>query len=247
MLGDRVDARKVLLEIAKFYGILVPSEDGYDFVHRTIHDYLAAKYWVESGEFARSTSYPWNARTGYAACLMSDATEVLRKALASPAGLPTAAEIISNAASFDMPTISEALFNYFSKPGHVVEHRRVSNPLLIGKPDLDLNRIVGQLDSDFVRWADSRFLDFIVEDCCEVDNPVNNLLTAYAVTELYQRRAKLSIQTYKKALAAYKTDKFTFAVPGAKQALLEFVNPELQNRMKDYKPVAKETQSSHAS
>lgn len=242
MRFDRIDARQVLMEIARFYGILVPSEDGYDFVHRTIHDYLAAKHWVESGDFARAASYPWNARTGYAACLMSDATAVLQKALDSPAGLPTAAEIISNAASFDMETIAGALLKYFSGKGHVLEHRRVSTASVPGKPEPDLNRIVGQLDSDFVRWADSRFLDFIVEHCCETNTPVNNLLVAYAMTELYHRRAKLSMQTYQKALAAYKTDKFTFVVPGAKQAQLEFLNPELQNRMKDFKVPAKESQ-----
>lgn len=239
MRFDRIDARQVLMEIARFYGILVPSEDGYDFVHRTIHDYLAAKQWVESGDFAKA-GYPWNARTAYAACLMSDATEVLRKALDTPTGLPTAAEIISNAASFDMPIIAEALLKYSSGHGHVLEHKRLSSPSLTGRPDSDLNRIVGQLDSDFVRWADSRFLDFIIERCCGTNAPVNNLLVAYAATELYQRRAKLSFQTYQKAMTAYKTNKFTFVVPGAKQAQLGFLNPELQNRMKDFKPAPKE-------
>ena len=158
MRFDRIDARQVLMEIAKFYGILVPSEDGYDFVHRTIHDYLAAKQWVESGEFARARSHPWTARTAYAACIMSDATEVLREALSSPSGLPTAVEIISNAASFDMPTIAEALVRYFSEPGRVLNFQRVTHQESgrVG-PGHDLNRITGQLDSDFVRWADSRF------------------------------------------------------------------------------------------
>jgi hypothetical protein len=230
MRFERIDAKQVLWETARFYGILVPTEDGYDFVHRTIHDYLAAKDWVESGEFANERRYTWNARTAYAACLRSDATEVLRKALEAPGGLPTAAEIISNAASFDIATIAEAVFKHFAEGGHVLEHKRVSDPPLTGKPDPDLNRIVGQLDSDFVRWADSRFLDYIVEFCCGFDSPVNNLLVAYAVTELYHRRAKLSMQTYQKALGAYKTDKFTFFVPGAKQAQLGFLNPDLQNR-----------------
>jgi hypothetical protein len=244
MRFERIDARQVLWETARFYGILVPSEDGYDFVHRTIHDYLAARYWVESGEFAKVTSYEWTARTAYAACISSDATEVLRKALESPGGLPTAAEIMSNAASFDMPTIAKALFKHFAEGGHVLEHRRVSDTQRTGKPDPDLNRIVGQLDSDFVRGADYLFLDYIVEFCCGFNSPVNNLLVAYAVTELYHRRAKLSMQTYKKALAAYKTEKFTFSVPGAKQAQLDFLNPEPQNRLKDYKPAVKETPAS---
>jgi hypothetical protein len=239
MRFDRIDARDALVEIARFYGILVPSEDGYEFVHRTIHDYLAAKYWVESGEFAKAANYTWNARTGYAACLKLDATDVLQKALASPHGLPTATEIISNAANYDMPTIAKTLIKYFSGQGRVLDHKRVSTPPMAGKVDPDQNRIVGQLSSDFIRLADSRFLDFIVEHCCEVNSPVNNLLVAYAVIELYQRRAKLSFQTYKKALAVYKIEMFTFAVPGAKQAQLGFVNPELQNRMKDFQPATK--------
>ncbi len=41
---------------------------------------------------------------------------------------------------------------------------------------------------------------------------------------------------YDKALAVLKSDKFMFAALGAKQAKLEFLNPMLQNRMKDYKP-----------
>jgi hypothetical protein len=235
MRFDRIDPRHVLIEIARFYGILVPSDDGYEFVHRTIHDYLAAKRWVESGDFGKATSYTWNARTGYAACLLSDATEILQKALASPDGLPTATEIISNAADLDLPTITKTLVNYFSKSGRVLHHKRVSDPPTAATWDPDRNRIVGQLDSDFVRLADSRFLDFIVDHCCETNTPVTNLLVAYAAVELYHRRAKLYFQTYEKALAAYKTDKFTFVVPGAKQAQLGLLNPELQNRMKDFK------------
>lgn len=82
LLGwEKVEPRTALLEIARFYGILVPAEDGYEFVHRTIHDFLAAKQWVESGEFAKQYNFDWNARTGYAACLIADATDVLTKAL----------------------------------------------------------------------------------------------------------------------------------------------------------------------
>jgi len=56
------------------------------------------------------------------------------------------------------------------------------------------------------------------------------------VPELHDRREKLAHQTYSKALAAYKTEIFTFIVPGdAKQAQLKFLNPVLQNRLKDYK------------
>ena len=74
------------METARFYGILVPCEGGWEFVHRTLHDFLAAQYWVETGEFARVTSYEWNARTAYAACRMHDSTRILEAALASKDG-----------------------------------------------------------------------------------------------------------------------------------------------------------------
>jgi hypothetical protein len=236
LLGmDKVDPRQALIEVARFYGILVPAEDGYEFVHRTIHDFLAAKQCVESGEFAKTQKHEWNARTGYAACFVSDATEVLRLAFEAPDGLPAATEIIGNAASFDRPTIAVALINYFSRPGRILFYERLEEKTGADYDPLQ-NRIVGQFDSDFIRLANSRFLDFLVEYCCEKRSPATDLLVAYSVGELYHRIKKLRFKTYEKALAAYKTERFTFHVAGAKQAQLDFLNPVLKNRMKDYKP-----------
>jgi hypothetical protein len=229
---DRVDPRAALIEIARFYGILVPAEDGYEFVHRTIHDFLAAKQWVESGEFARQSIYEWNARTGYAACLIDDATEVLRKALVAPDGLPAATEMIGNSASFDKQAVADMLLIYFSANDRVLQHERRSH-LEAGSKYAP--RIVGQLQSDFLRLANSRFLDFIVEYFCDQRSHAADLLVAYAATELYDRRLKLTHQTYAKALENYQSEIFTFVIPGAKQAQLQFLNPVLQNRMKDYK------------
>jgi hypothetical protein len=239
LLGmDKVDPRMALMEIARFYGILMPSEDGYEFVHRTIHDFLAAKYWVETGDFARETRYEWNARTGYAACLMSDSTEVLKQALASPDGLPAATEIISNFASFDMRAIADALVAYFSEQGRVLLYEEADDRTGVRK-------IVGKLESDFVRLANSRFLDFIVEHCCAKRSKVNDLLVAYSLIELYERRSKLTFQTYDKALATYKSERFAFQVPGAKQAMLMFLNPVLTNRLT--KPVLANLEGSYNS
>ncbi len=239
LLGmDKVDPHQALMEIARFYGILVPAEDGYEFVHRTIHDFLAAQLWVESGEFARHVKYEWNARTGYAACLLRDASDVLKQALAAPDGLPAATEIIGNSASFDMQAIADALIRYFSAEGRVLLHERRTLDEISSKY---APRITGRLESDFIRLANSRFLDFIVEYCCDKNSRVADLLVAYAAIELYERRLKLMHQTYEKALAAYKTEIFTFVVPGAKQAQLQFLNPVLQNRMKDSKAPVTET------
>jgi hypothetical protein len=229
---EKVEPRTALLEIAQFYGILVPAEDGYEFVHRTIHDFLAAKQWVECGDFAKQYNFEWNARTGYAACLSDDATDVLKKALESHHGLPAATEIIGNYAAFDYPTIAEALIKYFYDFGGVVQYSRRDQS---ERDRYYGQRIEGQLSSDFIRLANADFLDALVRRCCEPNTAVSNLLVAYAVTELYGRMLKLQPATYEKAVAAYKTELITFAVPGAKETQLKLLNPVLENRMKDYK------------
>ncbi len=230
---EKVEPRTVLLEIAQFYGILVPVEDGYEFVHRTIHDFLAAKQWVESGDFAKQYSYDWNARTGYAACLIDDATDVLKKALETHHGLPTATEIIGNYAAFNYPTIAEAVIKHFYDFGRVVQYNRRDE---FERDRYYGQRIEGQLSSDFVKLANAEFLDALVRRCCEPNTQVSNLLVAYAVTELYGRMLKLQPATYNKAVAEYGTELITFAVPGAKETQLKLLNPVLENRMKDYKP-----------
>jgi hypothetical protein len=149
-----------------------------------------------------------------------------------------AAEIIGNSASFDHRSITDALIRYFSADGRVVEHERRTSDEVSSKY---APRITGRLESDFIRLANSRFLDFIIEYCCDKNSRAADLLVAYAAIELYERRLKLMHQTYEKALAAYKTEMFTFVVPGAKQAQLQFLNPVLQNRMKDFKAPTIET------
>jgi len=215
-----------------------PRKDGapgYEFVHRTIHDFLAAKQWVESGDFAKRHSFDWNARTGYAACLIDDATTVLKKALESPDGLPAATEIIGNYATFDHQIIADAVTKHFYECGGVVRYNRRDQS---ERDRYYGQRIEGQLSSDFIRLANADFLDALVRRCCEPNTKVSNLLVAYAVTELYARMLKLQPATYEKAVASYKTDLISFSAPGAKEVQLKLLNPVLENRLKDFKPPA---------
>ncbi|SNS40938.1 CHAT domain-containing protein [Granulicella rosea] len=126
---NRVNPGLVLQETAQFYGILVPSADGWEFVHRSIQDYLAAQYWVDSGGFTNRASYEWDTRTAYAACISGDATRVLEGALAVPEGLTCAIETLTNSPDFDNPRITKALLKFYAAEERVTVFERSSDGL----------------------------------------------------------------------------------------------------------------------
>lgn len=144
---DRVDPREVLLETAQFFGIFVPSEEGWEFVHRTLHDYLAAQFWVETGGFANATSIEWDARTAYAACLTQDATSVMERALSTPGGVEAFVEILSNAPIFDHKRVANALINYYAQ--HERQHYYQVD-------EEEPFKVTADLEEDFVCLASSR-------------------------------------------------------------------------------------------
>ena len=227
---DRVDARQVLMETARFYGILVPCEEGYEFVHRTLHDFLAAQFWVETGEFAKVTKYEWNARTAYAACRLHDATPIIEAALASQDGLPAVAEILSNSPSFEIPRICEAIIRYFSQPNQILHNDEDSTPRRTITVPTTPTRVSGSLKSDFVRLGSSRFLNRLIERCCVPRKDITDIIAGYCMLEIFVRRQRLEFQTYEKALKAFVSDRFTFNIVGVGQVQLGFVNPNQPKR-----------------
>jgi hypothetical protein len=212
---DGIDPRQVLKETAQFYGILAQREDGWEFVHRTIHDFLGAQFWVESGEFALHRNYEWNARTAYAACLSGDSTEVLERALDSPQGLPTVTEILCNAPTFDPKRIIRAVVEYFSNANRVVQFEEGDD------------RILGRLESDFLRLASTRFLARLFEHCCAARNKTTKVIEAYCAVELRDRAERLDHATYEVALRIHKSDRFSFIVPGLGVSQLGTLNPDI--------------------
>jgi hypothetical protein len=196
---DRIDPRQVLVETAQFFGIFVPSEDGWEFVHKTLHDYLAAQFWVETGAFANRRSYDWDARTAYAACLMQDATPVMERALSTVRGVEAFVEILSNSPVFDHARIASALINYYG------DHRRIhfydnSDPM----------KVTASLEQPFLSVASSKFLDYLVERCSIGRGKTADTIAGYCMMELQRRRLPLSYVTYDKALSLYGSGNFTF-------------------------------------
>ncbi|MGD0906347.1 MAG: hypothetical protein ABSA96_02115, partial [Candidatus Acidiferrales bacterium] len=186
----RVDPRDVLVETAQFFGIFVPSQEGWEFVHKTLHDFLAAQLWVENGDFATTKSYEWNARTAYAACLMQDATSVMKEALSTARGVESFVEILSNGPTFDHKQIADALINYYSQHHRAHYYEDRSNALTV----------TANLEQDFVRLASTKFLDYLVERCSTGRGKTTDTIAGYCMLELYNRRSKLTFVTYKKAL-----------------------------------------------
>lgn len=112
-----LDARGLLLEIAQWYGLFVPIEPAaWTFVHRTIQDYLAARFWVESGLF-NPTKVTWNSRSAYAAALSHDATEALVAALGQAGKIHVVAEILNNNSLYDSGRVANAVLYYFEQHG----------------------------------------------------------------------------------------------------------------------------------
>jgi hypothetical protein len=115
MHREDVDPRQLLIEIARFYGLFIPIEGGWwEFVHRTIQDYLAARFTVESGKFGQGGYTHFDFRDAYAACLNPDsATEFMIRALDSANNMVAIHECIHNHAAYDAAAIAGPLVNRY--------------------------------------------------------------------------------------------------------------------------------------
>ena len=120
-LLQRHDIRpsSLLEEIAQWYGVFVPASEGeWTFVHRTIHDYLAARYWVESGTFVPDRVAEWTPRAAYAACLVPDATRSIVVSLAQSADVAVLTECLYNRALFASDEVAAAIADHFERVPH---------------------------------------------------------------------------------------------------------------------------------
>lgn len=105
-----VNIRGLLEEMARFYGIFVPiGEEYWQFVHRTIHDYLSARYWVESGKFNPKNVATWDMHAVYAACLTADATEAMVQMLIREKEINAFIECLYNSAPFQAEIVAQCI------------------------------------------------------------------------------------------------------------------------------------------
>jgi hypothetical protein len=144
---------------------------------------------------------------------MDDCTDVLMVALHSEGGLSTAAEILDNTSTYDPIRISKGIVEYFSKHRRTVVYAN------------DNYGVSGELSSDFIRFANTRTLNQIIEDCSSIRTPEKDIIAGYAIFELQQRKLPCDHSAFKAALKGYGTARFTFALAGLGQVSLASVSP----------------------
>lgn len=107
---------KVLDDVRRFFGFLIITPDGYcQFVHKTVHDYLAARFEVENGLFQPGRVQQWDMRAAYAACHMHNATQSLHMALVNSQSIEAVRECLINRARFDPGIVGVAVFMHYDK------------------------------------------------------------------------------------------------------------------------------------
>jgi hypothetical protein len=207
---NKVSPDLVLQETAQFYGILVPSGDGWEFVHRTIQDYLAAQYWVDSGGFTTRGSYEWDTRTAYAACISGDATRVLEGALTVPEGLTCAIETLTNSPDFDSQRVKTALVKFYSMRGKVTVFERLKDSLS------------ASVEDDLFVYLSFRFLNYLIEDFARERTSMTDVLLGCCLAELRTRKLRMEFSSYEVVKTSFPNQKFQFRLTER-----GFVTPEM--------------------
>jgi hypothetical protein len=212
-----VNASALLHEMAQWYGILIPaSEAEWTFVHKSLHDFLAARFWVESGRFSPGSLSSWDSRTAYAVCLVPDATTGIVASLAKSPDLNVFVECIYNNALFDPVPVTRALFEHFKAFGHF----RITR----------LERSASAwTEYDLFHLLSSAFLEKLLAHICSQPRAeVREFLTAFALSEIEERGIALEDNIYRSLVSYYGGDAFRFTVEspsGVKKAQLRNLDP----------------------
>jgi hypothetical protein len=206
-----VNVRLLLEEMARFYGILVPAgEDHWQFTHRTFHDYLSARYWVESGKFDPDKVHQWDMHAAYAACLTPDATDSMLQMLSRSTEIAPFIECLYNTAPFDANPVALGIIERAAgtslaarlaelKPVRMVEIGNV----------LDV-----QTGEDLYSFCSNEFLRAILTQTANADKWSGDYngselsfaakaVSVCAIGELFQRTARIrqnSFSLFKKSL-----------------------------------------------
>ena len=202
-----VDGRVLLQEISQWYGLIVPVYDGWAFVHRVIHDYMAARYWVDSGRFAADFAADklgnWDSRAAFAMSFLPDATLYLERALADKYSMPTLVQCLWNRAVFDPKRIAKSVIIYFRHvTGSRIKELRKPGYIAHIPPD-----------QDCFSYCSQDFLEALVLTAIkDTGNMDSNLVLAYALGEVYIRNLSLPASLAKHVIQYFGNQRFAFQI-----------------------------------
>jgi len=201
---NSVNIQLFLEEITQWYGLLIPigHDEKWTFVHRSIHDYLAARYWVESGVFSKSKDHYWDTRASYAMSMIPEATEYFIDAVNSNCELPIILNCIINKADINPNLVATPLIEYLlRKPTKYSIYDRYRNEIVLGIYEIDIyqylsTEMVKELLSRINKYGKSQLTDTIF---------------VYCLCEIYNRKVTITQEMYN-ALIEYADIHYSFEV-----------------------------------
>ncbi len=221
--AKNVNARELLHEMARFYGILVPvGEDFWQFAHRIVHDYLSARYWVESGKFDPEQIHEWDIHAAYAASLTVDATDAMIRMLRQSEGTGAFTQCMYNMAPFDSDRVARAVIERlggFSPPFSV------QAPGSVSRKENVLHVTTGD---GFYTVCSDEFLHVLLSQTTAVTGEIRaqnryqiqkgcQIAAVIAMAELLNRKARVRpkhVNLFWAAIREPKPDSFLCGLPG---------------------------------
>lgn len=221
-----IDAGKLVLELAQWYGIFIPTSDSHwGFVHNTMRDYLSARYLVESGRFLPNTVTNWDARAAYAACLMPDATQSIILALkVNKNDLYAFTECIYNNAPFDTDLVAKAVIQHFDE--------RVSSYTCSVERDL-ITAETNEAKADFFDILNDEMLNSLlavgISGQTRKENSSAIFIICFSCAELFKRGKRLTPAISNQLRRALGTTSTKFDIKRLKSRM-QFSITDLENK-----------------
>ena len=208
----KVDARTLLQEIAQWYGVLVPTEESnWQFIHRSVQDYLAAQFWLESGRFDPMKVERWNYRAAYAACISGDATPSMVRALTATEDIQTFTECLYNQAPYRSEDVARAVIVHFAK-FRPFTHERFPSRLTVETNQDFFDLCPDSLLVDMLEAAvHNRYANDDHGDSRRFEP--NDVVVGYTFEELRRRKCKIKKETLRDDLKLfYGSANFTIQI-----------------------------------
>jgi hypothetical protein len=206
LVRQNIYREQVLDDIRRFFGLLETTPDGNcQFVHKTIHDYLYARYCVENGLFQPGRIDNWDIRAAYCTSLQHDATFSLHNALIHSRSIEAVRECLLNGARFDAEQLSNAVFAHFES---FHSYSYTSSPRLS-----DATTITIASPSDFFDLADQGFLEAIIDKGQKIGNAIHvSVVFAFCLSEFRRRNLTFPKQAMAFLLRAFGSPNNVVAV-----------------------------------